>query len=50
MTRPAPMGREAAGTTAYGLTHQVELEAGQSLLVLGAGGGAGAGSRGGGTC
>lgn len=30
-----------AGTTAYDLTHQVELEAGQSLLVLGAGGGVG---------
>ena len=27
-----------AGTTAYDLTHQVEIEAGQSLLVLGAGG------------
>ena len=30
-----------AGTTAYDLTHQVELEAGQTLLVLGAGGGVG---------
>lgn len=30
-----------AGTTAYDLTHQVELEPGQSLLVLGAGGGIG---------
>lgn len=30
-----------AGTTAYDLTHQVELEAGQSLLVIGAGGGVG---------
>lgn len=30
-----------AGTTAYDLTHQVEIEAGQTLLVLGAGGGVG---------
>lgn len=30
-----------AGTTAYDLTHQVELEAGQSLLILGAGGAVG---------
>ena len=30
-----------AGTTAYDLTHQVELEAGQTLLVIGAGGGVG---------
>lgn len=30
-----------AGTTAYDLTHQVPLEAGQTLLVLGAGGGVG---------
>jgi len=30
-----------AGTTAYDLTHQIELEAGQSLLILGAGGGVG---------
>lgn len=30
-----------AGTTALDLTHQVELEAGQTLLVLGAGGGVG---------
>ncbi|MEE6282013.1 NADP-dependent oxidoreductase [Georgenia sp. MJ170] len=30
-----------AGTTAYDLTHQVELEAGQTMLVLGAGGGVG---------
>src|SRR5690625_1463386 len=29
------------GTTAYDLTHQVELEAGQTLLVIGAGGGLG---------
>lgn len=30
-----------AGTTAYDLTHQVEIQAGQTLLVLGAGGGVG---------
>ncbi|MBZ2199176.1 NADP-dependent oxidoreductase [Occultella gossypii] len=30
-----------AGTAAYDLTHQVEIEAGQTLLVLGAGGGVG---------
>lgn len=30
-----------AGTTAYDLTHQVEVDAGQTLLVLGAGGGVG---------
>ncbi|MHB1065721.1 MAG: NADP-dependent oxidoreductase [Georgenia sp.] len=30
-----------AGATAYDLTHQVELEAGQTLLVVGAGGGVG---------
>lgn len=30
-----------AGTTAYDLTHQVEIESGQTLLVLGAGGGVG---------
>lgn len=30
-----------AGTTAYDLTHQVEIDAGQTLLVLGAGGGVG---------
>jgi NADPH:quinone reductase-like Zn-dependent oxidoreductase len=30
-----------AGTTAYDLTHQVEMEAEQTLLVLGAGGGVG---------
>ncbi|MDN5900357.1 MAG: NADP-dependent oxidoreductase [Brachybacterium sp.] len=30
-----------AGTTAYDLTHQVEIEVGQTLLVLGAGGGVG---------
>lgn len=30
-----------AGSTAYDLTHQIELEAGQTLLVLGAGGGVG---------
>ena len=30
-----------AATTAYDLTHQVEIEAGQTLLVLGAGGGVG---------
>lgn len=30
-----------AGTTAYDLTHQIELDPGQSLLVLGAGGGVG---------
>lgn len=30
-----------AGATAYDLTHQVELEAGQSMLILGAGGGVG---------
>ena len=30
-----------AGTTAYDLTHQVELEQGQTLLILGAGGGVG---------
>lgn len=30
-----------AGTTAYDLTHQVEIEDGQTLLVLGAGGGVG---------
>ena len=30
-----------AGTTAYDLTHQVEIGAGQILLVLGAGGGVG---------
>lgn len=30
-----------AGTTAYDLTHHVDLEAGQTMLVLGAGGGVG---------
>ncbi|MTV27954.1 NADP-dependent oxidoreductase [Nitriliruptoraceae bacterium ZYF776] len=30
-----------AATTAYDLTHQIELEAGQSLLIVGAGGGVG---------
>ena len=30
-----------AGTAAYDLTHQIELEAGQRLLVIGAGGGVG---------
>lgn len=30
-----------AGATAYDLTHQIELEAGQSMLILGAGGGIG---------
>lgn len=30
-----------AGATAYDVTHQIELEAGQSLLILGAGGGVG---------
>lgn len=30
-----------AGTAAYDVTHQVELEPGQSLLILGAGGGVG---------
>lgn len=30
-----------AGTTAYDLTHQVELAAGQTMLILGAGGGVG---------
>lgn len=30
-----------AGTTAYDLTHQVQIEAGRTLLVLGAGGGVG---------
>lgn len=30
-----------AGTTAYDLTHDIELEAGQTLLILGAGGGVG---------
>lgn len=30
-----------AGTTAYDLTHQIELEEGQTMLVLGAGGGVG---------
>lgn len=30
-----------AGATAYDITHQIELEAGQSLLILGAGGGVG---------
>ncbi|PYF95620.1 NADPH:quinone reductase [Georgenia satyanarayanai] len=30
-----------AGTTAYDLTHQVELEPGQTMLILGAGGGVG---------
>ncbi|MGD6980328.1 MULTISPECIES: NADP-dependent oxidoreductase [Citricoccus] len=30
-----------AGTVAYDVTHQVELEPGQSLLILGAGGGVG---------
>lgn len=30
-----------AGTTAYDLTHQIELEQGQTLLILGAGGGVG---------
>lgn len=30
-----------AGATAYDVTHQIELEAGQTLLVLGAGGGVG---------
>ncbi|MCY1159301.1 MAG: NADPH:quinone reductase [Citricoccus sp.] len=30
-----------AGTVAYDITHQVELEPGQSLLILGAGGGVG---------
>src|SRR5699024_4659950 len=30
-----------AGTTAYDLTHQIELEEGQSMLILGAGGGVG---------
>lgn len=30
-----------AGATAYDLTHQIELEAGQTLLILGAGGGVG---------
>lgn len=30
-----------AGTTAYDLTHAIELEAGQTMLVLGAGGGVG---------
>ncbi|WP_277454297.1 NADP-dependent oxidoreductase [Janibacter sp. DB-40] len=47
VTKPEDIGFEVAatvpvaGTTAYDLTHQVELEAGQSLLVLGAGGGVG---------
>lgn len=30
-----------AGTTAYDLTHQIDLEEGQSLVILGAGGGVG---------
>lgn len=30
-----------AGATAYDVTHQIELEAGQSMLILGAGGGVG---------
>ncbi|GAA5228654.1 NADP-dependent oxidoreductase [Paeniglutamicibacter antarcticus] len=30
-----------AGSTAYDVTHQIELDAGQSLLILGAGGGVG---------
>src|SRR5699024_3373807 len=30
-----------AGSTAYDVTHQIELEAGQTLLILGAGGGVG---------
>src|SRR5690606_9167752 len=30
-----------AGSTAYDLTHDIELEAGQTLLILGAGGGVG---------
>lgn len=30
-----------AGATAYDVTHQIELEAGQTLLILGAGGGVG---------
>lgn len=30
-----------AGTTAYDLTHQIELEQGQTMLVVGAGGGVG---------
>lgn len=30
-----------AGTTAYDLTHEIQLETGQTLLVLGAGGGVG---------
>ena len=30
-----------AGTTAYDLTHQIELDEGQTLLILGAGGGVG---------
>lgn len=30
-----------AGATAYDLTHQIELEAGQTMLILGAGGGVG---------
>ena len=38
---PTPPTIPVAGTTAYDLTHQVELEAGQILLVIGAGGGVG---------
>lgn len=30
-----------AGSTAYDVTHQIELEAGQTMLILGAGGGVG---------
>lgn len=30
-----------AGSTAYDITHQIELEAGQTLLIVGAGGGVG---------
>lgn len=47
VAKPEDIGFEVAatipvaGTTAYDLTHQVELETGQSLLVLGAGGGVG---------